>query len=329
MSEPTDPAIDRADELIADIVATDDEVGAFTQEPEPESVTTPADADVSVIHPDSDETTFGFPKPFQKRVAIVGFAGGHAHLAPFDNPDIECWGINRLWKILPDKKFDRWFELHNLREFYENDPEHRAFLKQFEGPVYVRSQDYHLALEWGIETAQPYPDAVILDRFFPYFNNTVSWLIALAILMNDFDRHEDGDGYEWMGLYGIDMAQDHVLQAEYSQQRPSCEYFIGLATGRGIEIYIPHGADLLKATHLYGYQDAGPVLEKMGSRFIELGQNKEQIRGQILQAEAQIAAMNGQLSQMDGAMQELGYWRKNWLNLNDTPALPPAKGSPP
>lgn len=269
--------------------------------------------------PDDAKVTFKFPMPEKKRIAIVGFATGHAHQAPFDDEDTELWGINRLWKILPDKRFTRWFELHDLDAFYRTDDEHRAFLKAFQGPVYVREQDYALALEWGIETAQPFPHHLLLNRFWPYFNNTISWLIALVILMNE--TWPDNQ-YEWLGLYGVDMAQDSLLQAEYSQQRPSAEYFVGIAAGRGIDIYIPHGSDLMKATHLYGYEDSGPVLEKMGARFTELGQNKERLRNDLGQLEQQTKTLLGQLSQMDGAMQEITYWRKNWLTLPDTEAHP-------
>lgn len=251
---------------------------------------------------------FAFPALTKSKVAVVGFATGHVHKAPFGDEQVEKWGINQLWKIIPEDtagKFDRWFELHSLYDFYHANPAHQDFLRNFAGPVYVREQDYALALEWGIDTAQPFPHRIILDQFRPYFNNTVSWLIALAILMRP----------EWLGIYGVDMAQDHLLQAEYSQQRPSCEYFIGVAEGLGIDVSLPGGSDLLKATHLYGYEDSGPVLEKMISRFEELGRNKEQIRAQIAQLDAQRTALEGTMSQMDGAMQEVTYWRKNWLTL--------------
>ena len=280
------------------------------QDHSPEIVPTEVAAD--------DVVTFQFPRPEKKRVAIVGFATGHSHLAPYDDPETEIWGINQLWKQHADKRFTRWFELHDLDKFYRTNMEHRAFLKAFDGPVYVREQDYALALEWGIENAQPFPHNVLTAQFLPYFNNTISWLIALAILMSETDRGEGGAGFEWMGLFGVDMAQDSMLQAEYSQQRPSCEYFIGIATGRGIEVFMPDGADLLKATHLYGYEDSGPVLEKMVSRYTELGQMKEQVRGQLLALQQQAKALEGQLSQFDGAMQEVTYWRKNWLTLPPT-----------
>ncbi len=252
---------------------------------------------------------FDYPQRRCDRVAIVGFANGHHYQAPFGDSEVETWGLNRLWVELPDRRWDRWFELHDLNQFYANDQDHRNFLKAFPGPVYVREQDYPLALEWGIETAQPFPHRQLLQWFRPYFNNSISWLVALAITMD----------FNWMGLYGVDMAQDTMLQAEYSMQRPSCEYFLGIAEGRGTEIVIPGGADLLKATHLYGYEDSGPVLEKMTSRWQELGQHKERVRGQLRQMtsefEAQKLALEGQLSNLDGAMQEVTYWRRNWLTL--------------
>lgn len=280
-----------------------------------------ADAPVLIgdVESTTDEVTFTFPAPTKPRVAICGFATGHAHLAPNDDPDTECWGINRLWKVLPDRQWDRWFELHDLDKFYRGDQEHRNFLKAFEGPVYVRAQDYALAREWGIEGAQPFPHELILERFWPYFNNTVSWLVALAILMTQNDRQLDRPGFEWMGFFGVDMAQDHLLQAEYSQQRPSCEYYIGMATAIGIEIHIPHGSDLLKTSHLYGYEDSGPFMEKLGSRFTELGRMKEQVRAELGQLEARREALVGQMSQFDGAMQEDTYIRKNWVTLPPTP----------
>lgn len=262
--------------------------------------------------PQDDTETVGTPSTFQEfifpqlsapNVAIVGFAAGHAHKAPFADPKVEKWGINQLWKILPDKQFDRWFELHSLYDFYHANPPHQDFLRNFHGPVYVRAEDYRLALEWGIQTAQPFPDVPILERFRPYFTNTISWLIALAIMMRPKE----------LSLYGVDMAQDHLLAAEYSEQRPSCEYFIGLAEGLGIDVKLPPGSDLLGATHLYGFEDSGRVLEKMTSRYTELAKTREQMQAQLAQYEAGVEQMRKQMAALEGAQQEVTYWRKNWL----------------
>jgi len=254
---------------------------------------------------------FQFPTLTKKKVAVVGFATGSAHKAPFGDEAIETWGINQLWKVLPDRRWDRWFELHSLWEFYHANEPHKDFLRSLAAkdvPVYVREQDYMIALEWGISTAQPFPHRILLEQFRPYFTNTISWLLALAIMMRP----------DWLGIYGVDMAQDHLLAAEYSEQRPSCEYFIGLAEGLGIEVSIPNGSDLVAGTHLYGYEDSGRVLEKMTSRFVELGANKDQLAQQAAQFKAQAAQAEGQIAAMTGAQQEIGYWRKNWLTLPAT-----------
>ena len=251
------------------------------------------------------ERTFQFPTLVKQKVAIVGFAGGSAHKAPFGDDAVEKWGINQLWKQLPDQPFDRWFELHSLYDFYHANPGHQEFLRNFDGPVYVRAEDFALALEWGIDTAQPFPHSVLTERFRPYFTNTISWLIALAIMMRP----------DHIGMYGVDMAQDHILAAEYSEQRPSCEYFLGIVEGLGIELYIPNGSDLLATSHLYGYEDSGRVIEKMGSRFVELGKNKEQMSAQMQQIEAQGQQLRDQMAQLTGAQQEITYMRKNWMTL--------------
>ena len=285
---------------MADDAQSQDET---SYEPENEDLTVTEGSGVEL------DTEFHFPTLEKPKIAIVGFAAGHAHKAPFSDPDVEAWGINQLWKILPDRQFDRWFELHSLYDFYHANPAHKEFLREFKGPVYVREQDYALALKWGIDTAQPFPHRILTEQFRPYFTNTISWLLALAIMMHP----------EWLGMYGIDMAQDHILAAEYSSQRPSCEYFMGLAEGFGIELVVPNGSDLLAASHLYGFEDSGRVLEKMGSRYVELGANKEQIMGQMNQIESQLASLRSTMSQMDGAQQEVNYWKKNWMTPPATP----------
>jgi hypothetical protein len=45
-----------------------------------------------------------------KKVALVGFADSWK-LAPFDDPTVDVWGLNELYKYVP--RWDRWFELHD------------------------------------------------------------------------------------------------------------------------------------------------------------------------------------------------------------------------
>ena len=242
-----------------------------------------------------------FPTRTKSKVCIVGFADGHRASAPFDDPDMEMWGINRLHAVLPDKTWDRWFEIHDLEKFYADDAEHQTFLKNAKFPVYIRRQDHRVAKEWGLN-AEAFPHTELVDRFAPYFTNTVSWLIALAIVMD----------FEEIHIYGVDMAQDTLQHAEYRQQRPSCEWLIGYAQGKGITVVMPPGSDLLKASHLYGF-DSPQHLEKLQARMGELGQRKETVRAEMRQHTDRATWLQSRISELDGSMQELEYQTTNLI----------------
>jgi len=235
-------------------------------------------------------------------VAIVGFAEGHLEETPFGDPGWEAWGINRLHTVASavDKKFHRWFNIHDLEKFHGKDTEHLEFLAKFEGPVYLRPQDVG---KYPIPNAVPFPADALINQFGRYFNNTISWLLAYALSLDP----------EGLGVYGVDMAQDSIMNAEYAQQRPSCEYFLGIASGRGIPITLPRGSDLLKSTHLYGFEDDSIFTGKALSRLQEVGQRKEQAKAQLAQLQGQVQEITGAINQLDGAMQDTQYWLRNWV----------------
>ena len=266
-----------------------------------------------------------YPVRSKDKVAIVGFADGHRHLAPFDNPEFEIWGLNRLHAALPGR-YDRWLEIHDIGMYLGDkgqpvDTEHLEFLRSFAGPVYLRPQDMGRVM---CPSAVPFPVASALRDFGSYFTNSVSYMLALGIAMQFKEIH----------LYGVDMAVDQLFTAEYRQQRPSCEYFMGIAIGRGIKIYKPPGSDLLIADHLYGLEDDTPIMLKRLARMEELGKRKEGIRSQLAQLDAQRASMESQywaqkinlvaaINQQDGAQQQIQY---EMVNLSSTPVQePPTK----
>ena len=262
-----------------------------------------------------------FPVRTRDKVAIVGFAEGHRALTPFDDPSFEIWGLNRLWTVLPGR-YDRWFEIHDVRKFYENDPQHREWMRQFKGPIYLRPQDMGA---YDIPQGVPYPIEPILQEFPRYFTNSISYMMALAIVM----------GFREMHLYGVDMAQDgiFVTGSEYRSQRPSCELFLGIAIGRGMSIFLPDGSDLLKSSFMYGLEDGSAIMGKRLSRMQELNRRKDGIRQaleqlkqqKMIQSEqmhAQELALVAQINQLDGALQETVYEQ---TNLSPPPEVPPAQ----
>lgn len=72
-----------------------------------------------------------------------------------------------------------------------------------------------------------------------YFTSTAAYMLAQAIY-EDFRRIE---------IYGFEMGTD----TEYKYQKASMEFWIGVATGRGIEVILPDRCKLMKAK-MYAYE---------------------------------------------------------------------------
>jgi hypothetical protein len=87
-----------------------------------------------------------------------------------------------------------------------------------------------------------YPVEEIISEFgIDYFQSSVDFMLAMAIY----------EGYEEIYLYGVDMS----VAGEYETQKPSGSFWLGVAKGRGINIFLPDNCDLLKSYFRYGYED--------------------------------------------------------------------------
>jgi hypothetical protein len=80
-----------------------------------------------------------------------------------------------------------------------------------------------------------------------YFTNSISFMIAYAV----YEGLVCGHQWDEIHVYGVDMA----VGDEYIAQRPSCEYWIGIAEGMGVKVYIPDASDLCKTTFLYAWEE--------------------------------------------------------------------------
>lgn len=240
------------------------------------------------------------PQPTQTltkpTVYIVGFAPTWTE-TPWDDPSAERWGMNALHKVAGDKPWDRWYQLHDIATHHKEDfAEHTTWLRESNLPVIMWPEHLpkyaHL-----VPNAIPYPKQAILDYFAPhsYFTNTVSWMIAHAIY----------ESRAKIGVYGVDMAQS----TEYGAQRPSCEYFLGIAVGRGIEIDLPLTSDLIKTPFLYGLEDATPFRAKLDARQKQLVDQRAQVEGQLNQ-------LQQAHQQIVGAIENNTYIRSVWTQPN-------------
>ena len=226
-----------------------------------------------------------------KKLAIVGTATSSIHLAPYNNPDYEIWGLNGVFALidfLNITNITRWFEIHSL-EGIQEEARLDEFYKTLTTPIYMREAfpNYPSSVKYPLnEILQKFPRA--------YFNNTVSWMIALAIY----------EGYEDISIFGVDMAQG----TEYANQRPSCEYFLGYCEGAGINVYIPDESDLLKTPFLYGFEDEKQdfMRKKLLAKKAEYERKKAEFKQQLDQATAALNAY-------DGALQNVEYTLGVWL----------------
>lgn len=158
----------------------------------------------------------------------------------------EVWAINGLGDII---QCDRIFHMDDLKI-----QEARAvrvptgniaamvnWLRRHPGPIYtsVLRPGYPGLVEFPLQ-------AVLNGGGLPYFNNTASYAIAFAIHI----------GVKRISLYGIDFTLANVHSAE--KGRGCCEFWLGIAAAKGIEINVPETTSLLDACEpddlrFYGY----------------------------------------------------------------------------
>ena len=114
------------------------------------------------------------------------------------------------------------------------------------------------------------------------------------------------DGFDEIYLHGIDMATSDSDNGEFEAQRPSVEYFIGLARGYGIPVHIPTEADILKSGRIYGYEGSFTIQTKLRSRIKMLKERKAA-------AERSMEGHKAIIYGADGAIQDAEFWLNNWV----------------
>jgi hypothetical protein len=163
----------------------------------------------------------------------------------------EVWGINAMGDVL---HCDRIFHMDDLRiqearaaaRPDSNIAAMVRWLKKHPGPVYTS------VVRPGYPGLVAFPLEDVLNRTdcsnggAPYFNSTAAYAIAYAINI----------GVKQISLFGLDYTMPNAHHAE--QGRACCEFWLGIAAARGIEITVPEQSSLLDACasdrdRLYGY----------------------------------------------------------------------------
>lgn len=251
-----------------------------------------------------------------RKIAVVGCSDTKV-LAPYDDPTWEIWAMNNAFVHIRNPS--KWFEIHPVKyekgHFWRRDLIRPGVFKwslEFRGQ---KVDDYMKSLanldvpvwmqqHWDIiPKSVPYPIDEIIKKFGTYFTNSVSYMIVMAI-----KEISDSGGKGEIGCWGVDMATG----SEYGPQRPSCEFFLGIAAGLGIPITIPPEADLLKTRFLYGFQEKEQTVwdDKVNSVLTAMQKRKSD-------AMQKFEMSRKQIDQYLGAEQAVRELQRIWSNLMD------------
>jgi len=189
----------------------------------------------------------------KKTVALVGMATTTCALAPFEDRDVEIWALNEMHAFSWLKRADRWFQIHHSTSWRRdiakrNVHGHREWLQENPLDIPIYMQYYQEEVPKSIQ----YPLREVCEIAFKnirrgdakikYFTSTFAYMMGIALL----------DKFERIELYGFEMSSGD----EYIEQKGCAEFWIGLASGLGIEIYMPPNC-IMMWSNLYGGDEQG------------------------------------------------------------------------
>ena len=188
----------------------------------------------------------------RKRINILGAAGEWSKVPEDDG---EIWAVNNAHVDIK-KRIDYAIDIHEhcLNPKIEKDFESLEQIKKKGITLIARD------IVEGIKSER-YPIEEIRKEFCntDYFGSGIDYMIALAIYRKATEIH----------IYGVQMLKG----SEYYKQKPSVEYWCGVATGRGIPITV-HGyfSSILKTWNylMYGYQKPQKFAERWHPDQVEL-----------------------------------------------------------
>lgn len=211
----------------------------------------------------------------RSKVCIVGYAENSRHMALYDDPDCEIWGVNQLYRFIP--RADRWFQIHTdwtNQAKWVPGTDLAAWLREAPIPVYMS------ALDPTIPNSLTYPKAHVMAglNVHDYFTSSIAYMLALAI----------AEGFTTIGIYGIDL----IIGREYFFEKACVEFYLGIAHARGITYHTPEACALLWQSHAYGYEQEPDYgfygLAKLHARSEQLKQQVQKLRDDVNQQQGQV-----------------------------------------
>ncbi|HUX00277.1 MAG TPA: hypothetical protein VMY35_04790 [Phycisphaerae bacterium] len=172
-----------------------------------------------------------------RKIALIGTAATIYH-APWDDPTWEIWSHASAVNLVPQQRVDRWIDLHPphcWRQPKRWHTDYYGWLKTLRTPIWMQKK-YK-----DVPASVPFPKDRLLSEFGRYFTSQTAWMIGAALT----------EGVTHLGFFGV----HYESNAEYRSQRAGCEWMMGVAFGRGVNLVLPPTSPLLsRPTWLYGYE---------------------------------------------------------------------------
>lgn len=221
----------------------------------------------------------------------------------FGNEKKDYWTLNNMNTATIDNNlFDEWFQIHRPGSGlgHVDDAEMRAFLQhEWRKPCWVQK-------DWGDEmpVINPaiYPIDEVLEEFcprnvygkpYPYFTNTVDYMLLLAALR----------GYKEIEFYGVEFVS-HV-DDEYYTMRQSLNYYLGQIKKMKINVLVQDHSSLLKAGYWYAYESKRKdhLEDIMKDNLKKIDQEEEDARKQIQAGKDKLNVLSGGRQSMTQLLQ--------------------------
>lgn len=232
----------------------------------------------------------------RSKVCIVGYAENSRHLAWYDDPDCEIWGVNQVYRFIP--RMDRNFQIHHD---WHNEKKWAAGTDQRKWITESPIPTYMIAHDPTMPNSVTYPLDQVRERLdladapgmpgsgLDYFTSSIAFMFALAI----------AEGFQEIGIYGIDL----IIGREYFFEKSCVEFYMGIAHAKGIGVHRPENSALLWQSHRYGYEP-GPNYGFYGME--KLKARSEQLSKQVKLLRDQSWIMQGGITEAEWVVQHLG-----------------------
>jgi hypothetical protein len=162
--------------------------------------------------------------------------------APWGDPSWELWGhaSSRGWY---QRSPERYFDLHRRECWTKTSGKGQKYLRWLgKNTVPIFMQERYPEVPASFR----YPIEQVTSEHWPYLTCHAAYMIALALM----------EGATHIGFFGVNYGKSTDIGAdcEYGVQRGSCEFWMGVAHGKGVQLVIPKGSTLLQdPPELYGY----------------------------------------------------------------------------